>query len=256
MAQAMKVTAEPRTAAGTSNARRMRREGKLPGNVYGLGKNLLIQLDRHTFAKAMSKHESEHLLMDLEIVGEGVKKVLLQEMQHHPVTGAITHVDFQEISMTKKLRIEIPVRLVGEPLGVTQSGGVLEHLIRSVEVECLPTDIVEHIDVDVSQLAIAQSLSVGDIKVDAAKYVILTNKTLPLAAVSAPREEEVVATPEAAAGAAEPEVLREKKPEDGEAAEAGKDAKGGAKPAAGKDAKDAAKPAAKDAKPAAKDAKK
>ena len=246
MAKAMKVAAEPREVGGTSQVRRLRRGGVLPGVVYGEGAaGLKIQVNEHNFNKAMKSHESEHLIMDLDIAGQGTKKVLLQEVQHHPVSGKIIHVDFHEISMTKKLRVEIPIKLIGEPVGVTQMGGVMEYLIRAVQIECLPTDIMEHIDVDVTKLSIGDTLTVGDIVLDAAKYTVITNKDIAIAAVTAPREEEVEAAPAAAEGAAEPEVLREKK-EEGEAAagEAGKDAKGGA-------AKDAKAPAAKDAKAAA-----
>ena len=259
MAKAMTVKAEPRAAGGTSVARRLRRSGVLPGVVYGEGKTgVNIQFNSHEFTKSLGHHAGEHQIMDLEIAGQGSKKVLLQEIQHHPITGAIIHVDFHEVSMTKKLRLEVSIRLVGEPHGVTQQGGVLEHLLRQIQVECLPADIPEHIDVDVSALSIGDSLKVGDIKTDEAKVKILSSKDLPIAAVSAPREEEVAATPDAAAAAAtaEPEVLREKKPEEGEAAEgAAKDAKAGgkdAKPAAG--AKEGAP--AKDAKAGAKEAKK
>lgn len=250
MAQAMKVVAESRDKKGTSNVRRIRRSGGLPGIVYGEGGVSMIQLNEHEFNKALRSHASEHLIMDLEIAGQGTKKVLLQEVQHHALTGKIVHVDFHEISMTKKLRVEIPLRLVGEPHGVTQQGGVLEYLVRSIEIECLPGDILEHVDVDVSALQIGHGLSVGDIKLDAAKYTIITGKEIAIAAVSAPREEEAAATP-AEGAAAEPEVLREKKVEGEE---------GAAEAAGGKDAKakDAAKPKESAAKPkeGAKEAKK
>jgi large subunit ribosomal protein L25 len=251
MAKALKVEAQPREVGGSSQSRRLRRAGSLPGIVYGEGKvGMLIQVDAHTFSKALKHHEGEHILMDLDIAGKGTKKVLLQDIQHNHLTGKIIHVDFHEISMTKKLRVEVPLRLVGEPVGVTQMGGVLEYLVRSIEIECLPTDIPEHIDADVSALTIAQRLSVGDIKLDA-KYTILTNKDLPIAAVTAPREEEVAATPEAAVpGAAEPEVLREKKVEGEEGAAEGKDAKG----AAAKDDKGAPTKESKGKAPAAKEA--
>ena len=227
MAKAMKVAAEPREVGGTSQSRRLRRGGTLPGVVYGEGAaGLKIQVNEHNFNKAMKSHESEHLIMDLDIAGQGSKKVLLQEVQHHPVSGKIIHIDFHEISMTKKLRIEIPIKLVGEPVGVSQMGGVMEYLIRSVQIECLPTDIMEHIDVDVTKLNIGDRLTVGDIALDKAKFTIITNKDIAIAAVTAPREEEVEAEPTAAEGAAEPEVLREKKDEGeaGAAAEGGKEA--------------------------------
>ena len=224
MAKAMKVAAEPREVGGTSQSRRLRRGGTLPGVVYGEGAaGLKIQVNEHIFNKAMKNHDSGHAIMDLDIVGQGSKKVLLQEVQHHPVSGKIIHVDFHEISMTKKLRLEIPIKLVGEPVGVSQLGGVMEYLIRAVQVECLPTDIMEHIDIDVTKLTVGDRLTVVDIVLDAAKYTIITNKDIAIAAVTAPREEEAAAEPVAAEGAAEPEVLREKKEEGEEgAAEAGK----------------------------------
>lgn len=248
MAKSVKVVAEARTSAGSSAVRRLRTTGKFPGIVYGVGKTPVnVQLDERAFNQALSTHASEHLLMDLEIVGGETKKVLLQEVQHHPLTGRVLHADFHEISMTEKLRVKIPVRLVNDPVGVVTDGGVMEYLMREIEVECLPGDIVEGFDVDVAAMKIGDSLSAGDIPLDPSKYTLITNKGLAIAAVSAPREEEVAAAPEAAA-VAEPEVLREKKEEgeEGAAAEPGKDAK----PAAGaKEAKPAA--GAKDVKPAA-----
>lgn len=221
MATAIKVVAEVRTAAGSSAGRRLRRTGKFPGVVYGVGKTPMnIQLDEKIFKKALQGHASEHVMMDLDIPGVETKKVLLQEVQHHPVTGQIVHADFHEISLTEKLRIEIPLRLVGEPVGVSQQGGVLETLLRAIEVECLPTDIVEAFDVDVSALSIGDSLSASDVKLDPAKYTLVTDPSLAIAAVAAPREEEAAA-PTAEATAAEPEVIKEKK-EEGAEADAGK----------------------------------
>ena len=254
MSKALKVTADPRTVTGSAAARRLRREGLFPGVVYGSGQVQNVQLNEHDFTRRLGHHAGEHLIVDLDINGVGMKKVLLQEVQHNAITGHIEHADFLEVSMTKKLRLEIPLNLIGEPVGVSQQGGVLQHLLRSIEVECLPGDIVDHFELDVANLAIAHTLWVKDIKIDAAKYTLLTNGDVAAAAVTAPREEEVEATP-AAEAAAEPEVLREKKVEGEEdAPEAGKEGKaaGGkeAKPAAGaKDAKAAA--GGKDAKPAA-----
>lgn len=250
MAKAIAVNAEKRAGKGTSVSRSLRRSGHVPGVVYGDGKaGLNIQLNSHEFSRALGAHLDEHVLVDLNVAQVGEKKVLLQDVQHHPVTGDVIHVDFHEISMTKKLRVEVPVKLVGDPVGVTQQGGVLEYLVRQLMVECLPLDIPDHVDVDVSALTVGQSLSVADLKLEGAKFRIVSDAGIAVAAVTAPREEEAAAAP--AAGTAEPEVLREKKVEGEEAAAAGKDgakkegaAKEGAKPAA----KDAAKPAAKEAK--------
>lgn len=256
MAKAIKVVAEARASSGSGAARRLRGLGKVPGIVYGVGKTpMTVQLDHKAFQSALGSHINEHVILDLEVTGQDTKKVLLQEVQHHPITDRIIHADFHEISMTEKLRIEIPVHLVGEPVGVTQNGGVLEYLLREITVECLPTDIVEAFSVDISGLKIGEKLTAGEIALDSSKYTLITAKDIPVAAVSAPREEEEVKPAEAAAGA-EPEVIKEKK-EEGEGEEAGKGGKD-AKPA-GKDAKPAskdAKPAAKEAKPAAKEAKK
>lgn len=239
MATAIKVTAEVRKFAGSSAGCRLRRSGMFPGVVYGVGKPPMnVQLNEKAFKHATHGHTAEHVMLDLDIPGVETKKVLLQEVQHHPITGQIIHADFHEISMTEKLRIEIAVHLVGDPVGVTQHGGVLEHLLRSIEVECLPTDIVEAFEVDVSGLGIGDSLTAGDVKLDPAKYTLVTDANLAIAAVSAPRQEEEPA-PAAAAAAAEPEVIKEKK-EEGEATEGAK------KPEAGKKEEKAA--SAKEAK--------
>mgnify|MGYP003586663186 CR=1 FL=1 len=229
--KAVKVVAQPRDVKGSGSAGRLRRKGLIPAVVYGSGKEAhLIQLNAHDFEQMLRGHTGEHMVMDLEVGKDKALKVLLKEIQHDPVSHKIIHADFNEISMTKKLRVEIPVRLQGEPAGVTQQGGVLEHVLRQVEVECLPTDILEQIVVDVSGLHIGQSLTVADIHLDPAKYTVLTVKELAVAAVAAPKVEEEP-TPEAAAegAAAEPEVITEKKPEEGEEAEGEEGKEKGAK---------------------------
>lgn len=255
MKDKVKLSAKARQSKGSAAVGRLRKQGMVPAVVYGSGNEAhMIELNGHDFEQALRGHRSEHMLMDLEVEGEkGARKVLLKEVQHHPVTGRIIHADFNEVSMTRKLHVEIPIRLVGEPSGVSQQGGVLEHILRSVEVECLPTDIMEDVALDVSALNIGDSLLVSNIQLDPAKFTILTAKELAVAAVAAPRKEEEL-VPEAAAvegAAAEPEVIREKKEEGEEGEEAGeegkKEAKGekkeAAKPEAGK--KEAAKPDAK-----------
>ncbi|MBP7829950.1 MAG: 50S ribosomal protein L25 [Kiritimatiellae bacterium] len=228
----LKVTVQPRQGQGSAQAGRLRRQGLLPAVVYGDGKpGRKVQLNLHDFEQILRGHSGENILMDLEVEGDKTLKVLLKEVQHHPVSGKMTHADFNEISMTEKLRVELPVRLVGEPVGVTQQGGVLEYLIRQLAVECLPADIVEHVDLDVSALNIGQSLTVADIHLDPAKYTILTAKEVAVATVAAPRAEEEAAPAEAAAGegaAAEPEVITAKKEEGEEGAE-GEEKEGGKK---------------------------
>lgn len=246
--KSIKLAAKPRNENGTTAVGRVRRGGWFPAVVYGAGKgNRNIQLNEHEFKMLLKGHTGENILMDLEVEGDSGCKVLLKELQHHPLSGHILHADFYEVSMTKKLRVELSISLVGEPVGVTQQGGILEHLVRTVQVECLPMDIVEKVVLDVSGLSIGHHLAVSDIKLDPAKYQILSDPTLAVALVAAPRAEEEVAPAAAEGAAAGPEVITEKKAEEGEAAE------GDAKKAGGKE--DAKKPAAagkEEAKPAKK----
>lgn len=246
MKETITVKAEPRERVGSSAMGRLRREGRIPAVVYSEGKaGQNVQIVAHDFAQMMKHHHSEQMLVDLDIAGAGPRKVLLKAMQHHAINGHVTHIDFYEVSMTRKLRVSVPLKLVGDPVGVTQQGGILDHLLRSIEVECLPADMLEEIPVDVAELAVGKHLSVKDIKLDPAKYVIVTSADVAIAAVSLPKAEEEVAAPAEGEAGAEPEVITAKKPEDGEA-EAGKDgaAKGG-KEGAAKGA-----PAAKGAAPA------
>jgi large subunit ribosomal protein L25 len=213
MAEAIKISAANRAVKGSNAGRRLRRQGVFPGVVYSAGKpGRNIQVSEHEFRKSLQGHHSEHILMDLEIEGGEALKVMLQDVQHNSLTGQIMHADFHEVSMTEKLRVEVMIELTGTPVGVSMGGGVLEHLAREVEVECLPGDLMETIKVDVSGLAVGDSLTVSDIQLDASKYHIITDGDVAVAMVASPTVE-VAATP-AEGGAAEPEVLTAKKTEE------------------------------------------
>ena len=221
-----------------SGARRLRRSGIIPAVVYGAGKEArLIQFNAHDFDQAMKGHRGEHILMDLEVGGDKPLKVLLKEIQHHPVSHKIIHADFNEISMTKKLRIDIPIKLVGDPVGVIQQGGVMESIMRSIEVECLPTDLVESFSLDVSGLHIGESLLMADIRLDASKYTLLSLPDQAIVKVAAPKAEEEVAPAAAAEGVAEPEVITEKKAEGEEVEEGAEEGKKEGKGESKKEAK-------------------
>lgn len=260
------LIAETRKESGSLGARRLRRGGWLPGVVNNdKGKSHMIRMSKHDFEMFLHAHEGEQLMVDVAIDGTKSQKMLLKEVQHHPVTGAPIHAEFMEVSMTKKMRVKVPLILRGDPEGVTKEGGILEQLIREIEIECLPADIVESIEVDVSHLTLGKSLHAGELKVNS-KIAIVTEKSIAIAAVVALKEEALptaedaaavaVAGTDAAAGVvAEPEVIGEKEREERRAAK--EKEKGG--DAAGKGApKDAAKGAAKDAgksaAPAGKDA--
>ena len=243
--KAVALKAQSRSSLGKQEAGRLRRGGAVPGIVYGADQAAqLVQLNEHDLVLFLKGHTSEHFLMDLTVEGGQPCKALIKEIQRHPVSGRIVHVDFNSVSMTRKLRVEVPVKLLGEPAGVAQQGGVLDHILRTVLVECLPVDIPEQLTLDVSALNIGQRLTVADVQVDKSKITVLSAADQPIAAVAAPRAEEEVAptAAEAAAATAEPEVLTAKKPEEGEAGAAGGEGKEEGKKDAGK--KEAGKPAA------------
>lgn len=239
----IKVAANKRDIRGSHRVSRLRKDGWLPGIVYDTqGKSQPIQLKRHEFELLIRRRADENLIMDLAVDGDAARKVLLKDVQRDHIRDNLTHVDFLEISLTRKLRVSVALRLTGEPFGVTQEGGVLEHLVRTVDVECLPLDIVKEFVLDVSQLKIGNSLFVRDLKVDPTKMTIITAQDIAVASVLMPHVEEEVKPEEAAVeGAAEPEVIGAKKEgaAEGEKKE-GAEAKGKepeAKAEKGKDAK-------------------
>jgi large subunit ribosomal protein L25 len=239
--ESVKLAAAPRAEAGTSQVNRLRKQGWLPCVVYNAeGKSRLLKTQRHPFEMLMRHQGSRNLILDLEIEGAGACKVLLKEIQRDRLRDCLIHADFMEISMTQKLRVPVAVRLLGEPAGVTQQGGVLEHLIRAVEVECLPADIVKEFTLDVSALNIGDRLFVRDLKIDP-KFTLLTDGALAVATVQLPHiEEEVKPEAEAGEAAAEgPEVIGKgaaaEGAEEGEAA--GKEGEAKGKEAKGAEAK-------------------
>jgi len=186
-------------------------------------------------------------------VDQAKRLALVQEVQHHPLSGKVLHVDFHEVSATEKVTVMVPVETTGEAVGVKTGGGVLEHVLFKLKVRALPKDLPEQILVDVTSLEVGKSIHVGEIK-PVEGVEILGNKSTPVISVAMPKTEvEEVAATEAGATAGDVEMIKEKK-EDG--TEGAASAKGDAKAAPAKgDAKAAAAPA-KDAKAAAPAAKK
>ena len=240
-----KLTAKTRAGKGSASAGRLRRTGWFPAVVYGEGRpGVDIQLNEHDFVMMLRSHRSENMILDLTVEGTAKPyKVMLKAMQHHPITGRVIHLDFYEVSMTRKIEIEVPVKLTGVATGVANEGGILEHVLRALTVQCLPGDLIEEIELDVTALSVGKTLRVRDVKIDTAKYKVLDDADQVVAAVAAPRteeEEKAETEAEAAAAAAGPEVLTEKKEEEGEEGE-GKEAKGAGKDAKAPAAKEAAK---------------
>jgi len=216
-----KLIVTSRELKGSPNARRMRRDGMIPGVIYSEGNEARsISLPKHEFEQMLHHHAGEQMMITIELDGKE-SSVLLKDVQHDILSDGIEHVDLQEVSMTKKLRVQISVELVGEAEGVKSEGGVLDHLLHSVDVECLPGDILEKIEVDVSALTMGDMLTVKDIHIDVSKYEIMTAEDVGVASVSAPRvAEETEEGEEGEAGeedaSGEPEVINEKKAEDAE----------------------------------------
>ena len=253
MAKEITLAANRRAGAGSAAAAALRRKGWLPAVLYGEQGVRSVQVKTHEFEMMLTRHTGENLIVDLDVDGV-VTKALLKEVQHEPVRGAPLHADFQEISMTRKMRVSIPIEFVGEPLGVSQEGGILEHALRALDVECLPGDLVDVLTVDVSKLGIGDTLMVRDMTISA-QFTVLTGPDVAVATVVAPRleAEPTPAEGEAVAGeaaAGEPEVIGRKKAEGEEGAE-------GAAPAEkGKGEKPKAEPAKeekKEGKPKAKE---
>jgi large subunit ribosomal protein L25 len=211
-----KLIAKKRSLGGSSNARRMRAAGNLPGVVYGSGKDpVSIEVDIHDFEQILHHSSSESMLIDISLEGEGDLSVLVKDVQHHPVNSELIHVDLLRVEANKPISVDIALELVGEAAGV-KAGGILDHTMHSIAVECLPGDLVESFEVDVSELEIGQSLQVADLKLDS-KFKLLVDEESIVAGVSGPQAEEEEEVEEGEEeGAAEPEVITEKKEEEGE----------------------------------------
>ena len=179
------ITADARTATKKGAARRLRRSGKIPAIMYGHSGTTALTLDAHDF-QAKFRDVSENTIINLTI-GSASYDVLVKDFQEDILTDSIIHVDFYEIEAGKSLRTQIPVHIVGTPLGVRE-GGILEHLLYSLEVECLPKDIPEQFDIDVENLDIGDSVHVRDIEIPS-EVRLLSSEDLVIVSITTPRAE-------------------------------------------------------------------
>src|SRR5256885_69931 len=227
MAQTVSLSANPRQATGKGAARQARFRGKVPAVIYGHGRDTQpLELEAKALEKALQGVEPASTIIELAVDGKTVK-TLIREIQRHPIRPDIIHVDFYEIHAAEKVKLRVPVHLVGNPDGVRNAGGVLDQVTREVEIEVLPENIPDRVELDVTALKIGDSLHVRELTIPNAK--ILTEADLTIATVVPPRAEEVAApTPEAATEVAEPELIR--KVREGEEEEGEGAAEGGAPP--------------------------
>jgi large subunit ribosomal protein L25 len=215
------LDAQARDTFGKNEARRTRRGGQVPGVLYGGdGKGATpIAVAPKALLKILHSESGQNTLISLKLAGAGDNRVLVKDFQLDPITHEVLHVDFLKIAMDKVLRVTIPVIVHGEPKGVKQQGGILEHIRREIEIEVLPADIPEHIDVDASELMLHQGIRVRDIATNA-KWKPVSDLDLMLVHVIMPKVEEVAAPADAAAAAtatpAEPEVMKKGKKDEEE----------------------------------------
>src|ERR1700722_13598385 len=208
------LEAQPRESGTKNQDRRVRGGGKIPGVLYGAGKNSQsVTVDPRHVLRILHSETGHNTLFDLALGGEN-PKVMIVDWQYEPIKGHLLHIDLKRIAMDKALRVSVPIVLEGVPAGVKTEGGILEQILREVEIECLPGDIPGHIDVDVSELTFGKVLRVSDLPHND-KLTFLSEANQPVAHVTSVKEE-VVATPEAVAAEAgatptEPEVIKKGK---------------------------------------------
>jgi len=205
---------ELREDIGKVKVKHLRDAGFIPAIIYGEGKNSSpLKVSHKQLFQLLHQHRLENIIINLRVKDDKKKSrsCLIKDIQYDPVGGDIVHVDFNEISLTKALKVNVPVVAKGEPAGVKQEGGSLEHILWEIEVECLPTDIPKDIEVDVSALKIGDAIHIKDISFPA-NIKVLNDPESIVMSVAAPIKEEVAAEAGAEGEVSqEPEVIKEKK---------------------------------------------
>ncbi|MDB6022730.1 MAG: ribosomal protein, partial [Pedosphaera sp.] len=248
--KSVSLNAYLRTQARRGEVKKLRTSGRIPAVIYGRQKEPQnLEVVSKELDDLIHHSASENVLVDLAVKDDARPKrlALVQEVQHHALSGKVLHVDFHEVAENEKVTIMVPVETTGESTGVKNGGGILEHVLFKIKVRALPKDLPEVITVDVSHLEIGQAIHIGDIK-PGDGVEIMGDKHISVIAVAAPISEaaEAAAAEAGGAGTAEVEMIKEKKEDGAEGT-----------PAAGAKAGDKAAPAAKAGdKPAEKGAEK
>lgn len=218
MAQQAKLTVQKRTLIGRNAIKKIKTDGMVPGVIYGSNQEPVnLQINGRELLNLLSRASGENILVELEIEDGSEKQnalAMIQEVQHHPLQREIVHVDFHAVSAHETVSAEVPIETVGEAVGVKVQGGLLEHILRYLEVECLPRDLPQIIQVDVTNLDVGQALHVRELNLPPGVEAITDAEQTVVAVVESRVEEEVVEpliTPTA------PEVITAKKPEEGAA---------------------------------------
>ena len=214
MAQQATIQVQVRSGTGKGAARSLRREGKIPGVIYGHNRPAEpVSVDGTTFARLLTGISAASTILDVSVDGRPPVKALIRELQRDPLRwGEVLHVDLYEVRADEKITLEVPVHLAGIPDGVRNFGGVLDQVLHRIQIHVFPADIPERVDVDVTNLAIGKSIFVRDLSV--VKAEIMNDPNLPGASVVAPRAEEVAPVVAVAEAPAEPELIRKPKAEE------------------------------------------
>jgi large subunit ribosomal protein L25 len=220
MATKHSLAAESRTTTGKGAARSLRRQGRVPAVIYGHHREpATLTVDAAALHRLLTVGHGTRALLDVAVDGKAPVKALLREIQRDPVrTQDIVHIDLYEVKADEKIVVKVPLHVVGTADGVRNGGGILEHPMRELTIKVFPGDIPEEVQIDVTALVIGKSIHVRELTVPKAE--IMDDGDLVVAAVVAPRVEEVAApTADAAAAVAEPEVIKKGKDEEGDEAE-------------------------------------
>ena len=214
------VAAKAREGKFNKNAaRRVRVSGLIPAVVYGAGKDAVaITVDPKAITKILHSESGHNTIFDLALEGEAASKVMIVDWQNEPVKGKLLHIDMKRIAMDKAMQVSVPIQLTGVPAGVRTQGGVLDQVLREVEIECLPADIPSHLDIDVTELELNGAIHVSDLPHSGKLKFLVDGETL-VAHVTMMKEE-VEEAQVAAPEGAEPEVAKKGKGEEDAAAAA------------------------------------
>ncbi|MCY3680033.1 MAG: 50S ribosomal protein L25 [Gemmatimonadetes bacterium] len=185
MSDQVSLTVDVRTASGKKVAKKLRFRGQLPAVVYGEGvASVACSVDQRTLTDLLRSH-GRNAIISLS-AGDTSQSTIIKDIQYHPVRDEILHVDFHRIDLARKIVVEVPIHAMGSAVGVRIGEGILEQMLHDLEVECLPTEIPDHIEIDVSDLDIGDSLHVSDIVVQSDDFSIVTDSDRTVFAVAAP----------------------------------------------------------------------
>jgi large subunit ribosomal protein L25 len=223
------IEAQVRVPGGKNVNRRIRKSGKIPAVIYGPGKQpIVVSVSPNDVMAIMRSESGRNTIFTINVDGSNPNNVMVKDYQLNPIKGNLIHTDFLEIAMDRLLELTVNIEIVGEAEGVKLDGGIMDFVTRSIEVECLPSDIPESIKVDVSHLKINDYIRVKNVQTDA-KVKILSDPEIVIVTIVPPIKEEVPVEAAATAETAEPEVIKKGKTEEG-AEEGQKSEKSKAKP--------------------------